>query len=131
MGRVGMRRVVVAGTFAGGDGGGPVLQSGSTETTMPSPSPAVVRTRVRQPSPSPAQCARLDSRMQKAIVLSHEDAALPCTVPYLAARLRPLPVMEVLGRSAKREPKCKPLEAVYYFWKECPCPGSPYSIVFP
>ena len=54
----------------------------------------------------------------QAIVLSHEDAVPQCTIPYLGCRLRPLPVLEVLGRSAKREPTCKPSEAVFYWWKD-------------
>ena len=52
------------------------------------------------------------------IVLSHEDAVPQCTIPYMGCRLRPLPVLEVLGRSAKREPTCKPSEAVFYWWKD-------------
>ena len=124
-GRVGMRRVF---TWAGrvrGERRRAGFAGRVKGRNMPSPSPAVFGPRVGQPSPSPAACPTLVSPMQEAIVLSHEDAALPCTVPYLAARLRPLPVMEVLGRSATREPKCPPREAVYYFWKECSCPGCP------
>lgn len=72
---------------------------------MPSPSPAVF------PGPPLPTCCQ-------AIVLSHEDASPACTVPYMSCLLRPLPVLEVLGRSAKREPKCHPKHAVYYWWKE-------------
>ena len=55
---------------------------------------------------------------RQAIVLSHEDATPQCTIPYLGCRLRSLPVLEVLGRSAKREPKCLPSHAVFYWWKD-------------
>jgi len=52
------------------------------------------------------------------MVLSHEDATSTARMPYLRCRLTPLPVLEFIGRSAKRFPPCKPQECVWHWMQD-------------
>ena len=52
------------------------------------------------------------------LVLNHEDASDTEKMPYLSVLFSPVQVVEFYGRAAKREPKCKPEEAVWHWWKE-------------
>lgn len=97
----------------------PLAGSAFSRVFVPSPSPAALLYGPRlSPSPAVFFLFFTPSLCYQAIVLSHEDASAACTVPYMSCLLRPLPVQEVLGRSAKREPKCSAKHAVYYWWKE-------------
>ena len=58
------------------------------------------------------------SRLAQVLALTHEDSSFTEQLPYLAARLAPIQVLECFGRAAKREPPCKTEECVFYWWKE-------------
>ena len=51
------------------------------------------------------------------LVLQHEGADDVSTLPYLSTRFRGVPVREMLGRSATREPPCRKDHAVFYGWR--------------
>ena len=55
---------------------------------------------------------------QQAIVLTYEGASTDQMVPYFSHRFRPLQPLQVFGRDAQGEPKCKASHAVYYAWKD-------------
>ena len=52
---------------------------------------------------------------------SHEGADAAAQFPYLACRLRPLPVMVAMGRSKEEEPKA-PGKTVVFHWFRAPRP---------
>lgn len=62
----------------------------------------------------------------QALVISYEDAPLEEQMPYLSTRLAPMPVVQFIGRSAKREPRCPASETVFHWYKDsmvdCPLP---------
>ena len=54
----------------------------------------------------------------QAMVLTHEDESSTGRFPYLRGRLRPLQVLEFIGRAARREPPCKPMFAVWHWMQD-------------
>ena len=52
------------------------------------------------------------------LVLSHEDATRTEQLPYLRVRMRPMQVLEFLGRAARRDPPCETQHCVFWWWKE-------------
>ena len=54
----------------------------------------------------------------EALVMTHEALDIECTWPYHAARLRPLPVLELVGRTRDFQPKCKDEASVWSWWKD-------------
>ena len=48
----------------------------------------------------------------------HEALDLPAHMPYHAARLRPMPVLEICGRTRDYQPKCQNEESVWAWWKD-------------
>ena len=56
----------------------------------------------------------------------HEALDLPAHFPYHCARLRPMPVLEICGRTRDYEPKCSNEESLWCWWKDIDC----YTSVF-
>ena len=54
----------------------------------------------------------------QALVLSYEDAPMEEQTPYLSTRLAPVPVVQFIGRSAKRDPPCPPSESVFHWYRD-------------
>ena len=54
----------------------------------------------------------------EALVLSHEEATMQETEPYLQRRLAPLRPLIMYGRSASLDPPCAKDECVYYGWRD-------------
>ena len=55
---------------------------------------------------------------RQALVITHEGATREERAPYLTLALHPLPVIEMFGRSATQEPRCKKEEALFYGWQD-------------
>jgi hypothetical protein len=56
--------------------------------------------------------------VRQVLVLTHEDAKEEELMPYMAVRCRPAPVLEMWGRSAKRDPPCRAEDAVFHWWRD-------------
>jgi len=50
--------------------------------------------------------------------MCHEAIDVACCMPYHAARLRPLPVLEIMGRTRDLAPVCKNEESVWCWWQD-------------
>lgn len=83
-----------------------------------------------RPSPAPALsvcCWSFTNWMKKrvhlmgekeALVVTHEEASEIATEPYFSCRFRPLQAIELVGRSARKQPTCPLRHSVFYWWKD-------------
>ncbi len=61
-------------------------------------------------------------RRGKVWVLSHEKNSREEKCPYLAAKWWPIPIVQVMCRSASCHPPCKRSHAVFYTWRDLRLP---------
>ena len=52
------------------------------------------------------------------LALTHENATAEERMPYLSWLFNPVPVHNLVGRSANMFPLCKKHECVWYAWKD-------------
>ena len=55
------------------------------------------------------------------MALTHENATAEERMPYLSWLFDPVPVFNLVGRSADMFPPCKKHECVWYAWKDWHC----------
>ena len=48
----------------------------------------------------------------------HEILDISCAFPYHATRLRPMPVLEMCGRTRDYEPPCDTTHTVWHWWED-------------
>ena len=53
------------------------------------------------------------------LALTHENATAEERMPYLSWLFNPVPVHNLVGRSANMSPPCKKHECVWFAWKDC------------
>ena len=64
-------------------------------------------------------CVCLPTLDHKALVVVHETMTIRSAMPYVSQRMRPLPCLEICGRSRDLLPKCPTTHSVWGWWKDC------------
>ena len=57
--------------------------------------------------------------MVEVLALTHENATREERMPYLCWLFSPVPVLNLVGRSAIMNPACNKVHCVWYAWKVC------------
>ena len=59
-----------------------------------------------------------EAKRIQVLALTHENATAEERMPYLSWLFYPIPVFNLVGRSANMHPPCKKNECVWYAWKD-------------
>ena len=60
----------------------------------------------------------VEGRPTQVLVLTHEGARAPVTLPYLGAKWFPMPILNLFGRSARADPAIHSHGACWYGWRD-------------
>ena len=60
----------------------------------------------------------VEGRPTQVLVLTHEGAVAPVTLPYLGAKWFPMPILNLFGRSARADPAIHSHGACWYGWRD-------------
>ena len=60
----------------------------------------------------------VEGRPTQVLVLTHERAEAPVTLPYLGAKWFPMPILNLFGRSARADPPIHSHSACWYGWRD-------------
>ena len=60
----------------------------------------------------------VEGRPTQVLVLTHERAVAPVTLPYLGAKWFPMPIVNLFGRSARADPPIHSHSACWYGWRD-------------